>query len=70
MKQDAEELDAYLNLADGEVARLVLCLIIEERLRQRLAAYRPHQLAAKPVECQEKFIVIGGDVMDIRHPLG
>lgn len=33
-------LEAYLDLTAEEIARLVLCLLIEERLRARLAAFR------------------------------
>ena len=41
MHQDQpHNLDAYLDLGAEDVARLVLCLLIEEMLRQRLAAYR------------------------------
>jgi hypothetical protein len=47
-----EHLDAYTHLSKQEIARLVLCLLIEERLVERLAAFRsrPEQLPAQPVE--------------------
>jgi hypothetical protein len=35
-----ENLDAYLDLSREEIGRLVLCLLIEEALRRRLAEYR------------------------------
>lgn len=35
-----DELDAYLDLGAEEIARLVLCLLIEEALRGRLAVFR------------------------------
>ncbi len=43
-----EELDAYLGLGTEDIARLVLCLLIEEALRRRLAVYRPQNPVAKP----------------------
>lgn len=42
-----EELDAYLDLSAEEIARLVLCLLIEEALRGRLAVFR-HDPPAEP----------------------
>jgi hypothetical protein len=35
-----EELDAYLDLSNDDIARIVLCLLIEEALRGRLMAFR------------------------------
>ena len=41
MYQDQpDNLDAYMDLGAEDVARLVLCLLIEEMLRERLAVYR------------------------------
>ena len=41
MHQDQpHNLDAYIDLGADDVARLVLCLLIEEMLRDRLSAYR------------------------------
>jgi hypothetical protein len=35
-----DNLDAYMDLGAQEIARLLLCMMIEEVLRERLAAYR------------------------------
>lgn len=35
-----EELEAYLDLTSEAIARIVLCLLIEEALRERLAGFR------------------------------
>ena len=52
MHQDQPgELDAYLDLGAEDIARLVLCLLVEEMLRDRLAAYRnrrPQQIECNP----------------------
>jgi hypothetical protein len=41
MAQDQpDNLDAYMGLGDKDIARLVLCLLIEEGLRKQLAAFR------------------------------
>lgn len=36
----AEEVAAYLDLSAEEISRIILCLLIEEALRGRLAAFR------------------------------
>ena len=36
-----EELDAYMRLSLKDVARLVLCLLIEEELERRMAELLP-----------------------------
>jgi hypothetical protein len=46
-----DDLDAYLDLTADEVARLILCLLVEEALRCRLAAYRRHEQPAHLAEC-------------------
>jgi hypothetical protein len=42
------QLDAYLDLNAEDVARIVLCLLIEEMLKERLAAFRQN-LSSQPV---------------------
>lgn len=37
----ADHLEAYLDLTDEEVARIVLWLMIEDALKGRLAVFRP-----------------------------
>jgi hypothetical protein len=48
----AEQLEAYLDLKPEDVARLVLLLLLEERLRGHLGAFvsPPQQLAAEPAQ--------------------
>lgn len=50
-----EDLDAYMRMSKAEVVKLVLCLLIEDTLRGRLAAFRPQHLPAQPVEGEEKL---------------
>jgi hypothetical protein len=64
-----EELDAYLDLGNDDIARIVLCLLIEEALRGRLAAYRPEYLPAEPVEGLEELDVVRSDVMPVSDAL-
>jgi hypothetical protein len=64
-----EELDPYFDLSVGDISRIILCLLIEEALRGRLAAFR-HDLPAQPVEGFEELGIGRGDVVLERHPLG
>ncbi len=50
-----EELAPYLALAAADIARLVLCLIVEDELRRRLALFRPEDTLAQPVQRLEKL---------------
>jgi hypothetical protein len=54
-----EELEPFMNLRPADVARIVLCLLVEEGLKKRLAAYRarPQHLPAQPVQRQEELLV-------------
>ena len=65
-----EELDAFSALSHEEIARLVLCLLVEERLRERLAAFRSENLSTQPVDGSEKLCFRGDDVMAIRNSTG
>ena len=49
-----DDLDAYLDLSADEIARLVLCLIVEEMLRERLLGFRQN-LPPQPVQRLEKL---------------
>jgi len=40
VRDQPNNLDAYMNLGDKEIVRLVLCLLIEAGLRKQLAAFR------------------------------
>jgi hypothetical protein len=50
----ADDLDMYLDLSHDQIAHLVLCLLIEEALRQRLVAFRQNA-PAQPVQRLEKL---------------
>jgi hypothetical protein len=63
-----EELAAYLDLSAEEISRIILCLLIEEVLRGRLAAFR-HDLPAQPVECFKKLDVVRPDIMPVGDAL-
>lgn len=57
-----DNLDAYMGLAAGDISRLVLCLLIEEHLQRRLAAFR-QDLPPQPVEGLKELGVIRGDIV-------
>ena len=63
----ADELEAYVSLSQAEIARLVLCLLIEEGLGQQLTPFRsrPQDLASQPVQGGEELLVGGGDVVPV-----
>ena len=45
----ADDLEMYLDLSHDQIAHLILCLMIEEALRQRLVAFRQNP-AVQPVQ--------------------
>jgi hypothetical protein len=49
--RSSEDLDAYLHLSGEEIARLVLCLLVEEALRDRLDSFRSRRqnLPSEPI---------------------
>jgi hypothetical protein len=49
-----DQLEAYLDLTSEEIARLVLCLLIEETLRERLAVFRENPLP-EPLQSLEEL---------------
>jgi hypothetical protein len=49
------EMDAFLSLSDEEIARLVLWLLVEELLKERLAGFRAQELAPEPAERLEEL---------------
>lgn len=63
-----EEIAAYLELSAEEISRIILCLLIEEALRSKLAAFR-HDLPAQPVEGFKKLDVVRPDVMPVSDGL-
>jgi hypothetical protein len=67
-QEQPDNLDAYLDLSAEDIARLVLCLLLEEALRGRLAAFR-HDLPAQPVQSLEKLCLGRLDVVPVSHPL-
>lgn len=58
----------YLDLSREELARLILCLLIEEALSKRLASFR-EDLPPKPIEGQKELVLRRNDVMLLVHPL-
>ncbi len=62
------DLGAYVGMTAEELSRVVLCLLVEEMLRGRLAAFR-QDLAPEPVEGLEELGVVRGDVVPVGHPL-
>jgi hypothetical protein len=54
LEPPADDLGAYLDLSRDQIAHLILCLMIEEALRQRLLAFRQNP-AVQPVQRLEKL---------------
>jgi hypothetical protein len=54
-----EELNVYIGLSAKDVARIVLCLLIEEALERQLASFRsyPKNLLPDPVEGSKELLV-------------
>ncbi len=63
------ELEAFMGLSNQEIARLVLCLLIEEALQSQLSAFRcgPEELHPEPPEGGEKLLLGGSDVVPVGH---
>ncbi len=68
-EETSEQLDAYLSMTSEDIARLILCLLIEETLKQRLAGFRPHDLPVQPVEGFKELNVIRPDIMPVGDAL-
>lgn len=62
-----EELEAYMGLSSQDIARLVLCLLMEEALRSQLSAFRsgPEELTSEPTKGSEELLVGGGHIMAV-----
>jgi hypothetical protein len=45
-----EEIDKYLCLGKEDIVKLVLCLLIEESLKSRLAAFRAEHFPPQPIQ--------------------
>lgn len=54
LEAPADDLDAYLDLSHDQLAHLILCLMIEEALRQWLTAFRQNP-AVQPVQRLEEL---------------
>ena len=54
LEPPVDDLDAYLDLTHGQIAHLILCLMIEEALRKRLLAFR-QDLPTQPGQRLEKL---------------
>lgn len=66
----AEEIAPFMDMSDADVADLVLMLLIEEMAEKRLAAFRPKDLSAQPVEGLGEFGGARDDVVFLGHALG
>ena len=44
-----DDIAIFMDMTDDEIKEMILLLMIQEKVQQRLAKYRPQQLAAKPV---------------------
>ena len=53
----SEDIESLMRLTPEEIARIVLCLLVEEALRERLAAFRPQHLPPQPGEGPEELVV-------------
>jgi hypothetical protein len=51
--QPVEELTQYADLPNAELARILLCLLVEEMLREQLAQYLPPE----PLQRREELLV-------------
>ena len=62
-----DELEAFMRLSSQDIARLILCLLIEEALQSQLSTFRlgPEELLPEPPEGGEKLLVRGGDVVPV-----
>ena len=49
----ADELAPFMDLPNAEVARILLCLLVEEMLNERLSQYLP----SEPIQTSEKLLV-------------
>jgi hypothetical protein len=56
-KPPPETFEIYLDLSKEEIRQLVVCLMIEEALRTRLAVFRAHDLPTQPAKRLEEFCV-------------
>jgi hypothetical protein len=63
-----DHLDAYMDMGADDIGRLVLCLLIEETLRQRISALR-QDLPTEPIEGFKEFGFVRGDIVSVSHPL-
>lgn len=70
VRDQPDNLDAFMNLGTKDIARLVLLLLVEEGLRRELAAFRAEDLSPQPVQCQEEFSIARNDVVPIRNRAG
>jgi hypothetical protein len=53
MPEPTDDLTAYADMSNSELARILLCLLVEELLRGQLAEY----LSPEPVESREELLV-------------
>lgn len=53
MQEATDELAPFMDLPNAELARVLLCLLVEEMLREQLSEYLPPE----PVKCREELVV-------------
>ena len=70
VRNQPDNLDAYMNLGSKEVVRLVLLLLVEEGLRKQLAGFRSEDLPPQPVQGHEELGVARNDLAPIRNRAG
>ena len=70
VRNQPNNLDAYINLGSKDVVRLVLLLLVEEGLQKQLVAFRAEDLPTEPVKGQEKLGVARNDIVPIRNRAG
>ena len=69
-RKNPDNLDAYMNLGNKGIVRLVLLLLIEEGLQKQLASFRADYLATQPVKGHEELSLAGDGIMPIRDRAG
>ena len=70
VRDQPDNLDAYMGMGNEDIVRLVLCLLIEEGLGRQLAAFRSQQLPTQPVESHKEFNVGRDNIVPVCNRAG
>ena len=70
VRNQPNNLDAYMNLGSKDIVRLVLLLLVEEGLQKQLVTFRAEDLPTQPVKGQEELSVARNDIVPIRNRAG